>query len=210
MLPRLTMASVLAGGVAFLSGMVLLGLEIVASRLLAPWFGSSVYVWGSLISVFLLALSIGYAVGGVVADKAPSYRGLAGVLMAASLLVLALPFVSFPVCEWIAARDLDSRAAVLLASAIFFLTPSILMGMVSPYVIRLSASRIESVGRTAGSIYSVSTVGSITGALAVSFYLIPVMGTHAILTLSAGLLLLASALCAVGGRVASGRRGEQR
>lgn len=185
----------LAGLVAFLSGAVLLGLEIVASRVLAPWFGSSVYVWGSLISVFLLALSLGYALGGILADRLPDFRGLAGVLLGASLLVLAVPFVSSPVGSWIADRALDVRAAALLASATFFLAPSVLMGMVSPYAIRLSASRIEAVGRTAGGIYCVSTVGSITGALAVAFYLIPAVGTLAILVLSAGLLLVASGVC---------------
>lgn len=195
------MRGAVAGLVAFLSGAVLLGLEIAASRVLAPWFGSSVYVWGSLISVFLLALSVGYALGGVVADRAPSFRGLAGVLLGAGLLVLVLPFVSYPVGRWIAERQLDFRAAVLLASAAFFLAPSVLMGMVSPYVVRLTASRIEAVGRVAGAIYCVSTVGSIVGALAVSFYLIPLMGTQAILGLAAALLLLASGLCLLAARL---------
>jgi len=185
----------LAGAVAFLSGAVLLGLEIVASRVLAPWFGTSVHVWGSLISVFLLALSLGYALGGILADRRPSFRGLAEVLLGASLLVLLIPFISFPVGRWIADLDLDFRVAVLFAAATFFLAPSILMGMVSPYVIRLTASRIEAVGRTAGAIYCVSTVGSIAGALVVSFYLIPILGTLAILVASASLLFFAALLC---------------
>lgn len=195
------MRGAIAGLVAFLSGAVLLGLEIAASRVLAPWFGSSVYVWGSLISVFLLALSVGYALGGVVADRAPSFRGLAGVLLGAGLLVLLLPFASNPVGRWIAERPLDFRAAVLLASATFFLAPSVLMGMVSPYVVRLTASRIEAVGRTAGTIYCISTVGSIVGALAVSFYLIPLIGTQAILGLAGALLLLAAGLSLVAARL---------
>jgi len=84
-------------GVAFLSGGVLLGLEIVASRILAPYFGNSVYVWGSLISVFLLALSIGYWLGGVLADRRPTLGTLALILVTAAAFILVLTLVYLPV-----------------------------------------------------------------------------------------------------------------
>lgn len=180
-------------GVAFLSGGVLLGLEIVASRILAPYFGNSVYVWGSLISVFLLALSIGYWLGGVQADKRPSLGALARILASASVCILVLPLVYLPVGKFIAELGLEFRFSVLLISLLFFLAPSVLMGMVSPFAIKLSATGLEEIGRTSGRIYAISTLGSISGAIAVSFFLIQWLGTRAIVVVL-GLVLLALAL----------------
>jgi predicted membrane-bound spermidine synthase len=188
---------ILIYAIAFLNGAVLLGLEIVASRILAPYFGNSIYVWGSLISVFLLALSLGYWLGGVAADKVPTYRALGLIILAAGILVMVLPLVSLPVSKAIAEMDLGVRSGVLLTSTIFFLVPSVLMGMVSPYVIKLSAHDLAVIGTTAGTVYAVSTVGSIAGAIGVSFFLIPLMGTKAIVLVSGAMLLLVSTVCMV-------------
>jgi hypothetical protein len=183
--------------IAFLNGAVLLGLEIVASRILAPYFGNSIYVWGSLISVFLLALSLGYGLGGVVADRVPTYRALGLIILAAGILVIILPVVSLPVSKAIVDLNLGVRSGVLLASTIFFLVPSVLMGMVSPYVIKLCAHDLAVIGKTAGMVYAVSTMGSIVGVIGVSFFLIPIMGTKAIVWFSGGTLLLVSTMCMV-------------
>lgn len=183
----------LAYSVAFLSGGVLLGLQIVASRILAPYFGNSVYVWGSLISVFLLGLSIGYWLGGVQADKRPSLVVLAKILVAAAVCILVLPLVYLPVGKYIADLGLEFRFSVLLISMLFFLVPSVLMGMVSPFVIKLSATGIQEIGRTAGRVYAISTLGSISGAIVVSFFFIQWLGTRAIVVVL-GLILLALAL----------------
>jgi MFS family permease len=190
--------------IAFLNGAVLLGLEIVASRMLAPYFGNSIYVWGSLISVFLLALSIGYGLGGIIADKVPTFKALGLIILAAGVLVILLPLVSLPVSKAIAGMNLDGRSGALLASAVFFLVPSVLMGMVSPYVIKLSAHDLAAIGTTAGLVYAVSTVGSIAGAIGVSFFLIPLMGTRAIVWFSGAVLLLLSTMC-----MAKSARSEQ-
>jgi MFS family permease len=179
--------------VAFLSGAVFLALEIVSSRVLAPAFGSSIHVWGSLISVFLLALTLGYFLGGRLADRRPSYLWLACILFWASAFVLLLPLATVPASQWIAGLGLDFRLGTLIACLAFFLAPSVLMGMVSPYVIKLLAADVAAIGRLSGTIYAVSTLGSILGALGVSFFLIPVMGTRAILLLC-GALLIACAL----------------
>jgi predicted membrane-bound spermidine synthase len=184
-------------GIAFMNGAVLLGLEIVASRILAPYFGSSVYVWGSLISVFLLALSLGYWLGGMMADRSPTYRALGVIILAAGVMVIVLPLVSMPVSRAIANLNLDVRTGVLLASTVFFLLPSVLMGMVSPYVIKLCAHDLAVIGATAGTVYAISTLGSIVGVLGVSFFLIPVMGTKSIVWLCGGTLLLISTVCMV-------------
>lgn len=185
----------LAYSVAFLSGGVLLGLEIVASRILAPYFGNSVYVWGSLISVFLLALSIGYWLGGIQADKRPSLVVLAKILASAAVCILVLPLVYLPVGKYIADLGLEFRFSVLLISMLFFLVPSVLMGMVSPFVIKLSATGLDEIGRTAGRVYAISTLGSISGAIAVSFFFIQWLGTRAIVVVLGLILLLLALAC---------------
>ncbi len=187
--------------IAFLGGAVFLGLEISASRVLAPYFGNSIYVWGSLISVFLLSLSVGYYYGGVLADKRPSLHILAVVVGSAGIFVLALSFFYLPVSRFIVALDMDLRLSLLLACLAFFLVPSVLLGMVSPFVVKLNATEFEKIGQAAGNIYSVSTMGSIFGGLGVSFFLIPIIGTRMILYLSAGVLMFTSLLCIVANKL---------
>lgn len=181
--------------VAFLSGGVLLGLEIIASRILAPYFGNSVYVWGSLISVFLLALSIGYWLGGGLADRRPSLVVLAKILACAAVCILILPLVYLPVGRYVADLGLEFRFSVLLISMLFFLVPSVLLGMVSPFVIKLSATALDEIGRTAGRVYAVSTLGSISGAIAVSFFFIQWLGTRAIVVVLGLILLILAVIC---------------
>lgn len=181
--------------ITFFTGAIFLGLEIVASRVVAPYFGNSIYVWGSLISVFLLALSIGYFLGGILADRIPKYQVLAAVISAAGILILLVPVLQEPVGLFLSALEWDIRILALLAVSAYFLAPSILMGMVSPYVIKLKTTQLAVLGRSAGNIYAISTLGSITGAFLVSFVLITTFGTRAIL-LGSGLgLLLIALLC---------------
>ena len=185
---------ILLYSITFLGGAVFLALEIVASRVLAPYFGSSIYVWGSLISVFLFALSVGYYLGGVLADRWPSFKVLALIVLCASVLILFIPLVQMPVSRMIFSWKLDLRSSVLLASLIFFMLPSVLNGMVTPFIIKLNATQLKTIGQTVGNIYAVSTIGSVSGALGVSFYLIPAIGTRAILFSSGGTLIATSLL----------------
>lgn len=167
--------------VVFGAGAVLMGLEIVGSRILAPYFGSSVYVWGSLISIFLAALSLGYYFGGVAADRWPRPGVLATALSAAGVLILLLPLISRPILEAFAAWDLGPRMGPLLASIVLFVLPSLLLGATSPFAIKLAATDLATVGNTAGMLYAISTAGSIAGTLLTAFVLIPAMGVRAIL-----------------------------
>jgi MFS family permease len=196
---RLT--SFLIYGVTFLSGAVFLGLEIIASRVVAPFFGNSVYVWGSLISVFLLALSIGYFLGGVLADRMPDFRVLALIHCTAGVFVVIVPIIREPVGFFISGLQWDFRLSVLCAVSMYFLLPSILMGMVSPYIVKLKTTEFTFLGQSAGNVYAVSTVGSITGALLVSFVLITAFGTRAILWGSGAVLCFTGALCLVCARL---------
>ena len=182
--------------VVFGSGAVLMALEIVGSRILAPYFGSSVYVWGSLISIFLAALSAGYYFGGVAADRWPRAGALALALAAAGVLILVLPLASRSILEMFSARDLGPRASPLLASVVLFVLPSLLLGMTSPFAIKLAATDLATVGNTAGVLYAISTAGSIAGTLLTAFALIPAMGVRAILYALGVTLLLCSGLLA--------------
>jgi len=166
---------------AFTAGTVLMALEIVGSRILAPHFGNSVFVWGSLISVFLTALAGGYYVGGRIADRRPSFGWLAGLGVGAGLLILLVPAVGHPVCRWLAERGLGERAGPLAASTVLFLPASFILGMISPFSVRLATRAVTEVGRVAGTLYALSTVGSIVGTLGTTFLLIPKLETTRIL-----------------------------
>lgn len=181
------------GITVFACGWILMGLEIVGGRMLAPFFGSGVWVWGSIISVFLAALSLGYFVGGLLSQRFPSGAALAGIIAAAGVALVPVALRYSAVNDWIAGIDLHERWGSLLAATTLFLAPSMLLGMVSPYAVRLVTHRVEQVGSRAGSLYAISTVGSCLGCLATSFDLIMRFGIRQILFGSAAALALTAA-----------------
>ena len=175
-----------------------MALEMVASRVLAPQFGSSIFVWGSLISIFLTALSVGNYWGGLLADRSPRLSLLGVLVGVPGLIIWSLPFYAPAVTQWIADLDLGPRLGPLVASLILFAVPSIFLGTISPYAIRLEVQSVETVGNTAGRLYALSTAGSIVGTLAASFLLIPSIGVRNVLHgLGIALILLAVATMAV-------------
>ncbi len=178
----------------FSAGAVLMGLEIAGSRVLAPHFGNSVFVWGSLISVFLVALSLGYYFGGRIADQHPSHVLLSSICALVALLIFALAAIANGLCGALVAAGLGERSGPLVASMLLFLPPSVGMGMVSPFAIRLATQSVASVGKISGALYALSTAGSIAGTLLTTFVLIPLIGVSAILKGLALVLLLASVL----------------
>jgi spermidine synthase len=181
----------------FICGAVLLGVEIVGSRVLAPYFGSSIFVWGSLISTFLAGLAVGYYAGGFLADRQPYLSVMAGLILAAGVMVVVLPVVAPPINRAIAGMDFGPRLNPLVATICLFFIPSVFMGTVSPYAIKLAASSLATIGNTAGLIYAISTAGSIVGALFTAFYLIQVIGVRSILY-SSGITLMALAVLLFG------------
>ncbi len=175
--------------IVFMAGAILMSLEIVGSRVLAPYFGGSIFVWGSLIGVFLTALSSGYYLGGKVADLLPRAWLLGVFLLLGALLIFLIP-LAFPfLCQAIATRDFGPRFNPLIATTCLFFLPSLMMGAVSPFAIKLAASSLAELGGVAGTLYAISTIGSVVGTLGTAFYLIPALGTRAIL------YLLAISLC---------------
>jgi spermidine synthase len=189
----------------FVCGAVLLGLEIVGSRVLAPYFGSSIFVWGSLISTFLAGLTMGYYAGGFLADRKPRLSTMAGLILVAGVLVAILPVVAPSVNRAVASVDFGPRLNPLLATLCLFFLPSVFMGTVSPYAIKLAASSLATIGNTAGLIYAISTAGSIVGALLTAFYLIQLIGVRSILY-SLGVTLIALAILLLLVNRATGKR----
>ena len=193
-------AAIAIGAAVFIAGAVLLGLELAASRVLAPYFGSSLFVWGALIGVVLAGLSLGYWAGGAAADRYPAPRLLLGALVSASLLVLAIPYMDARALEWVVEWDPGPRADPLVATILLFGAPSVILGSVTPIAVRLRARSLERLGRTAGRLFAVSTAGSIAGTFATAFWLIPELGTDQLLASAAVALMLAAAAVAVAER----------
>src|SRR5215831_6232357 len=185
------------------AGACVLVIEILGTRLLGPYYGTSLFLWSALISVTLAALSLGYAWGGRLADRAPRASALVWCLGLAGLWMLVVPWMRDPLLAM--TERLGLRASVLLASFVLFFPPLTLLGMVSPYAIRLSASSLDRVGSTAGNLYAVSTVASVAGALLTGFWLVPLVGVSRLSYGTGMLLLLAAALAATAGGSARAR-----
>ncbi len=192
--------------VVFVCGAVLMGLEIVGSRILAPYFGNSIFVWGSLISVVLAALSLGYWLGGIAADRWPRLTVLGILIAVPGVMIALLPFAYPGLNRAIAASGLGTRMSPLVSSLVLFLVPGVFLGTISPFAVRLQARAVASVGTTAGGLYAVSTTGSIAGTLATAFYLIVAIGVANIVH-GLGLTLLLTAAAVFAGDRRTGRAG---
>ena len=180
--------------IVFGCGAALMGLEMVAARVLAPYLGNSIYVWGAVISVVMIALSLGYALGGQIADRFGAARALPPVIAGAALATVAAPPIAAAVLP--TASEFGPRLGSLAAAAAIYFLPALLLAMVSPMGVKLaSSSGIEHIGRSAGNLYAVSTAGSIAGTLATSFWLIPILSLEPLVVWT-GFLLLALALAA--------------
>jgi spermidine synthase len=179
---------------------VLLGVEIAASRVLSPFFGNSLFVWGSLIGVVLAGLALGYTLGGVLADRFPTPSLLVAVIGAGGGLVLLIPLLDEPVLEAIVRRDPGPRLNPLLASVVLFGPASVALAAVSPIAVRLQARSLGRIGRTAGQLFALSTAGSIAGTLGTAFWLVPEIGTGQLLGFGACALFVAAAVTALAGR----------
>ncbi|MBI3832063.1 MAG: fused MFS/spermidine synthase [Planctomycetes bacterium] len=159
--------------IVMLCGAVLMGVEIVGARVLAPSFGSSVFVWGGLIGLLMAAMALGYYIGGRWADRNPSFTNLAWVIGLAGAAVFVVPYVGNGVCRDIARVVSHRTLGPLAAAAALFFIPSFLLAMVSPFAVKLSATSLARVGGIAGRLYALSTFGSIAGTLLTTFLFIP-------------------------------------
>src|SRR5215212_9126064 len=166
----------------FVVGTGSLGAEIAAVRLLAPYFGASTIVWANTIGIVLVALSVGYWLGGRLADRHPSMRALCLTSLIAAIMLAVVPFAADPLLD-VAVDALDEISAgaflgSLVAVLVLVAVPVLLLGTVSPWAIRLGVRSVEEAGTVAGRLYALSTAGSLVGTLLSALLLIPLVGTR--------------------------------
>ncbi len=157
---------------AFCSGFCIMGIELLGGRILAPFFGSSVHIWGSIITVFMLSLSLGYLIGGKLSTKTANLNKYGSIFIIAGITILPIAFYAQPIMQSIFIQIEDSRYGSLLASMALFFVPTVILGMISPYSVRLLVTDKESSGQVAGVLYFTSTLGSALGTIITSFYMV--------------------------------------
>lgn len=157
---------------AFCSGFAIMGIELLGGRILAPYFGSSIHIWGSIITVFMLSLSFGYLIGGKFSTHSASLKRYGFIFICAGIFILPIALYAGNIMETIFLRVEDTRYGSLLAATALFFLPTVILGMLSPYSVRLLVRDKNESGQVAGILYFVSTLGSALGTIITSFYLI--------------------------------------
>jgi MFS family permease len=185
---------------AFVAGFSIMSIELLGGRLLAPYFGSSIYVWGSIITVFMLSLSIGYLIGGRLSLHRPSMGRFALIFLGAAACLYPLVHFGEDVMNWVFERIEDPRYGSLAAASILFIVPTVILGMISPYSVRLLVVTTEHAGQIAGLLYFVSTLGSALGTLMTSFYFVLWFEMGTVLSALTGALLGCGLVAAIAAR----------
>ena len=181
---------------AFVSGFIIMSIELLGGRLLAPYFGSSIFVWGSIITVFMLSLSLGYLIGGKLSLRNPSLKLHGSFFMLAAFLLIPLILFGNQIMEALFLVIEDPRYGSLIVSMLLFFLPTAVLGMIAPYSVRLLVIDSNHSGHVAGTLYFVSTMGSALGTLATSFYLVLWFEVNQIL-ITMGLILFLSGMLAI-------------
>ncbi len=188
--------SLALGALVFGAGIGALATEITASRLLAPYFGSSTIVWANLIGIVLAALALGYWLGGRLADRRPEPTLLGYIVLGAAICVAIIPFAAKPFLDFtVEGLDTASAGAVIgsfLAVLLLCAPPVVLLGMVSPFAIRLAVASVATAGAVAGRLYALSTAGSLLGTFLPALVLIPAIGTQRTFLVIAAVLAASS------------------
>lgn len=178
----------------FIGGVASIGIEILAGRIVAPEFGNSIYVWGSIIGVNLTALGLGYHLGGRSAPERASPNAIAGVLLQATVFVVILIFAGEAILQSFDALPLPARFAPLPPIAFLFGPPVFVIGFISPYAAELSNAPTK--GSASGRVYAIGTVGSIVGSFGTTFFLIPAFSIPVIEAGFGVILLIGAAVVA--------------
>lgn len=179
------------------SGFFVMAIELLSGRILAPDFGNSIYVWGGVITVFMLALSVGYLLGGRLSLRDPSLRRLALLLVLSAAATIPVILLGDAVLGGVFDRIDDPRYGSLLAATLLFFAPTAIAGMVSPYAVRLLVRDSRTSGHFAGLLYFFSTFGSAAGTILTSFYLVLYFEINQILTGLIGVSLALGLLATV-------------
>jgi MFS family permease len=183
------------------SGFFVMAIELLSGRILAPNFGSSIYVWGGIITIFMLALSIGYLIGGRLSVQEPSLKKLSLILMVAAVSTTPVVLMNDVVLDGIFTLIQDPRYGSLISATILFFLPTMISGIISPYAVRLLVTDTSRSGHYAGLLYFVSTFGSAAGTILTSFYLVLYFEINQIVWTMIGTSLLISIFSFIVGRV---------
>jgi spermidine synthase len=160
--------------ISFLEGGAVMVCELLGARMIAPFYGTTLFVWSTVIGVTLAALAMGYFLGGYLADRYPRNILLFSTLAIGSVLIALMPNLAKIALE--ATIDMDIRTGPLVAALVFLLPPLTCLGTTSPIVIRLASPDVQHTGRIAGTVFAVSTVSGIIGTFLLGFFIIPVWG----------------------------------
>ena len=178
----------------FVAGAATMSTEMSASRLLAPFFGASILIWANIIGLILIYLCAGYFIGGRLADRHPAMPYLARLMLIAAAAIAVTPFLTRPLLDRAVSAFADASVGAFLgsffASMLIFSVPITLLGMASPFAVRLGVTRIEQAGEVAGRMYALSTAGSILGTFLPVVVLIPAIGTRRTMLATAAVLAL--------------------
>jgi MFS family permease len=187
--------------VLFVSGAVLMAVEIVGARILTVSFGSTIFIWGTLLGVFMGSLSIGYTIGGRLSDLSASRRTMGLVALAGGITIIPVPVAGYAigrfVSEHLGGGGPSAALGPFVAMVLLFLLPGIAVGMLSPFGIRVLARSIDAIGKVTGKVYGFQALGSIAGSLLVVFFLMSFLSNRVILCASAAILGLSGAILAL-------------
>ena len=180
--------------VAFVTGFVILAFELTAARVVAPYLGSTIYVWTSIIGVILAALAVGYIIGGVLADKRKKLSDVVVFLLSAALIIALLALVKDWAVRVISELPFPLQLQAFLASLLLFALPTVLLGMVMPYLARLNITDLNTSGRKLSRIDAAGTVGSLAGTFMTGYFLFGLVGSRHLLAILALALVAISFL----------------
>ncbi len=173
--------------VSFLEGASVMGVELIGAKLIAPWFGTSLYVWTSVLGLSMLGLALGYYFGGRLSHRVSQDNRLKMLLMLAGLFIGIMPASAGLILSL--TQMLDVRLGSMISSLVFIFPPLLMMGMVSPMIIRYCTLKYDESGKVAGLVFGASTVGGVISVLLSGFYFIPYLGLYKTSFLFAVLML---------------------
>lgn len=180
--------------IIFIIEAICMSIELVAARVLSPYFGNTNIVWTSIIGIILLSSSIGNYIGGILADKKSPDKTLKLILLFASFFVFLIPIVQESLLTWISSWASDIKVGAIISTIILFFIPSLLLGLIIPIILKLKVLKLETTGKISGKIYAISTLGGIFGTFLSGFYLVPRFGSVEILFMLSIILLVMSML----------------
>jgi hypothetical protein len=178
---------------ALVLGFALMGFEMLASRYLYPYFGGGINTWASLIATVLVALMLGYLLGGALVDRTMSPKLCGALLVAAGVYLFTIPLWVDPLFDSMLVNVGDGMTGTVLAATALLLLPLTLISVFTPFAVRLLLVSIQFGGRIVSYVYGISTIGNVLGTLVTTFTLMPMVGSRALTMIFAGV----TAMCGV-------------